>query len=447
VKWHVPKQLAGEERVRADITACHRNTPEPITGSYRGDILKACAEASFQGLATTGNGHQRALAERVGRPLKTHCQIIRKTRDANLVRFTTMAIAQWLPSEAVVAKKQARGNNNHGRGPGCKLCGSGGPTSVVETNQHAICECQGGVLPVIRAAVVKRAADRLNAFVSPPHARGMVATDLCRGTVIVRAWFDPARQAKVRICARVSQDAMLELAGYGKYEGFLGVQPKCLLEVLSWAPLKDGLWYRLDLGRAQVRAASLTQDLTQGGIRIWHARCTAMDAWWNSDAGRVHWTAMGDAFAVAARKRTTARLRKAAKAFEKKRKEAKAKAARTKAVKTTRAWLVARRKAKVGAGMNAANMPAGIQAIVSLYDSPTASEAVAATSAVLGEAAGPGPPPSIIAPRRSLRNPQRPQFPDFYSQCRLTEDLALEEADLEERARFARVGRLKLRWY
>jgi hypothetical protein len=189
---------------------------------------------------------------------------------------------------------------------------------------------------------------------------------------------------------------MEELEKYNRLEGFLGIHPDCILEVLSWARLSNGDWCKVGLGETQSRSDALLADLLMGGIKVWHARCIDMDYWWQSDEGRKHWNAMGTAFAASAMARKTKSLAKQAARFEKVRAAVKAKA--------------------IGPPKDAT-------------DNHTQAP--------------------HIPLRRSTRKKEHPNthHPGHVSQSAIIDDLEELEAAAEADAKWSKRGKLKLRWY
>jgi hypothetical protein len=230
----------------------------------------------------------------------------------------------------------------------------------------------------------------------PKPTKTSKPADRCSNTTQVRAWFDPTGKALVALCARVSQGAVDELEGYNRLEGFLGIHPECIVEVMSWARLDNGDWCKLGLGEALNRANGLLVDLLMGGITVWHARCSGMDYWWHSDAGRKHWSAMGAAFSASAMKRKAKSLAKQAAQFEKDRATVKAK---------------------------------------------SNEQQSDATDTITQD--------STIQVRKSTRKKEHPNMhhPDHVSQCAIIDDLEELEAGMEADAKWSELGELKLRWY
>ena len=111
------------------------------TGPYRRTLMHEAATRRLEHLKTSGSGHSSKIAGECGRRMVQYCHLVQRSRDAQLSKFSMLAIGRWLPTEANLSKRDMGSSTragNHGRGPTCKLCGA-----PEETVEHALCDCVG----------------------------------------------------------------------------------------------------------------------------------------------------------------------------------------------------------------------------------------------------------------------------------------------------------------
>ena len=265
--------LAGENKVSLLLRRW-------ATGSYRRTILQEAKSAALARLAAPGGRtHQFGLANSCGRALLHYCEVVRRANDNDLTSFAILAVTQWLPTEFNFVKRHGLMSNlPHARGGSCKLCGA-----PEESTSHAILACRGHSGRVWRSATAARAIESLN------KADGLDLQPDAEGpAIMVPAFFDPTGQHHMALCPRVSLEARASLANHDPLAGFLGIMPAHIDEILSWARVVGGGWRRCSPGEAQDRITSLRFSLLWGGLRVWQARCRAMDKWIRSDAAQSY---------------------------------------------------------------------------------------------------------------------------------------------------------------
>jgi len=268
----LPYLLAGEEKVWMSVNGV------PVIGSYRRQVLRAAAGKSLARLASMSS--QGLLAGHGGR-FTSYCAAVAKTRNPHLIRFATLAIAEWLPCEKVCWNK-ARESDNLGRGPTCKLCGD-----PVESVRHTLCDCQAAGLPEVRTRAMSRARDLVEGRILVPasgtnEADGEGLEWRGRGHLIP-AWFDPSGEATIRVPPGTSQRTIASMRSYDPLAGLLGILPPGLDELLTWeqvGPVHGGLWRRRQLGCIKSLGEEIRRALMWVGVSVWSARCRAMDKWW-----------------------------------------------------------------------------------------------------------------------------------------------------------------------
>jgi ribonuclease HI len=300
----IPYLLAGEERVCMSVNGVS------VIGSYRRQVLRAAAGRALARLASMPS--QGLLAGHGGR-FTSYCTAVAKTRSPHLIRFATLAIAEWLPCEKVCWNK-ARESDNLGRGQSCKLCGE-----PVESVRHVLCDCQAAGLPAVRTRAMSRARDLAEGrILAPASGKAAAAGEGLewRGRgLLIPAWFDPSGEASFRVPPGTSQRTITSVRSYDPLAGLLGILPPGLDELLTWeqvGPVHGGLWRRRQLGCIKSMGEEIRRALMWVGVCVWSARCRAMDEWW-SDGGAVAVRARADLHAEIGRRAH----RKAAKAAAK----------------------------------------------------------------------------------------------------------------------------------
>jgi exonuclease III/ribonuclease HI len=245
-----------------------------VTGSYRKQVDRHLARVARTTLARDCP-HQGRMAREQGRRLVEQCEAVRYTRDPDLIRFNTEVVAEWLPAEGVRSSQ----SDAHARGPHCKLCGA-----PAESVAHAICECSGNKTGArLRADAVRGGTKAL-----APAALGVVPPDLPLCTkqgagTWVTAWFDPTGSAKVELGPGTRSAVVQALTNHDTLAGFIGIHPPYLDEALRTIKLRDGRWRVLPLDLVIRRVGNVRRALMTAGLRVWEARCRAMDKWWKSD--------------------------------------------------------------------------------------------------------------------------------------------------------------------
>lgn len=211
---------------------------------------------------------------------------VRRTHHPDLYKFALLASVRSLPVES---SWLTRGQSSRGwvRGEGCKLCGA-----PAETVEHALCECPAASVAPVRAQAIWQGVRAFDAVpparraqmpMGPPAVGGSQARARGLGPAIrVPAFFDPSGRATLVLCTWLSQEAPQEMREYDPLAGFLGILPGCIDEALSWVQWAPGRWRRLPLGQVQKRVEAFQAALLWGGLRVWQARCRAMDAWFAS---------------------------------------------------------------------------------------------------------------------------------------------------------------------
>jgi hypothetical protein len=282
-----PSGFAGEERVSLVIRGWTN------TGSYRKSLLFEAGQRSLERLMTGGNGHQRKLAEEHERRLVCYYAAVRRSHDPELFKFAPLATTRWLPVEANLLSRDRTGNNM-GRGGHCKMCGA-----PVETAEHALCYCLGHHTRASRAEALRKG---LEALVVPDTLDDPPPTVFGPARRIP-AFFDPTGGTKLDICPEVGKSVVKDITEHDPYAGFLGICPPNLDKALCWVRSRGG-WRKLSLGDTQARVSRLQAALMWGGLRVWQARCRAMDKWFASDVAAKHRTTAIDR--IARRRRNAA---------------------------------------------------------------------------------------------------------------------------------------------
>jgi hypothetical protein len=112
--------------------------------------------------------------------------------------------------------------------------------------------------------------------------------------ISIPAFFDPSGDTAMPICPKVPHAAVLALRSYATLPGCIGILPPNLDRILCWARVRGGGWRKCELGETQDRIESLRQCLMTNGLRIWEARCIAMDAWCRSPLAVSHMAALAE---------------------------------------------------------------------------------------------------------------------------------------------------------
>jgi ribonuclease HI len=294
-----------------------------VTGSYRTSLLYEAEARSLRRMKGAGTGTQSCLARECGRRLLTLCKTVRRTHNPDLMKFTALAIASWLPTEANRLSRD-RVSNNCGRGGNCKICGAG-----LETVEHALCHCTGdGPLLTARRSGCRRAADVISGFSGRGH----------KGKWI-KAWFDPSGNTQIEVCPEVNDADVQKLTSENPLAGALGILPASLDKILGWRR-RGGAWERSTLAQTQKHLRELQTCLVWSAFHVWTNRCQAMDHWFRSDEALKH----RQTAAVVA----TSRSRKRLQGLEKKRESRRnKKAVRTPPIRHS-PWPARSQKAKTG---------------------------------------------------------------------------------------------------
>ena len=109
----LPYHLFGEEYVGVNVMGTN------VIGSYKKEIIRSLDRLALGVLQE--KLHQGKIAAEHGKRFQTYCNVVKKAHDPYLTRFALLAVAKWLPSEAILARRSS--DNNLGRGRNCKLPG------------------------------------------------------------------------------------------------------------------------------------------------------------------------------------------------------------------------------------------------------------------------------------------------------------------------------------
>jgi ribonuclease HI len=268
-----PSGFAGEERVSLVLRGWTN------TGSYRKSLLFEASKRSLERLQSGGNGHQRKLAEEHERRLVCYYAAVRRSHNAELFKFALLATTRWLPVEANLLSRDRTGDNM-GRGGGCKICGA-----HMETVEHALCDCVGADTHAPKAQAIRKSLEALKVQETSDDAPPTVIGQAQR----IRAFFDPTGKTMMDICPKVKKWIVDGIEGHDPYAGTLGICPPNLDKALCWVKAGCG-WRKLSLGDTQTRVSKLQDAIMWGSLRVWQARCRAMDKWFTSEAAAGHRT-------------------------------------------------------------------------------------------------------------------------------------------------------------
>jgi ribonuclease HI len=272
----VPYELFGQELVRMKIRASPHSRPLEVLGSYRQAMLRMTRSRYVSRLAEprSQNGYQHRMARIHGRGVATLCETVRLSHDPRGVRFSTLAIAEKLPTMWRAAEFLPA-SPTEGL---CVLC-----TQTSTEDIDHVYMCTNVTRARMRDATIAATVGLLvGAGVTSPRGSP--------GSQRVRAWFDPLGRAgnDLWVCSRVPSWAIAGIESLTPYDGALGIMPAGISKLLGFTWTRSHGWTTCGLAEVGERQRALQDCIVRGALRTWQTRCSELDEWWRGNTSTEH---------------------------------------------------------------------------------------------------------------------------------------------------------------
>ncbi len=209
---------------------------------------------------------------------------VKSTRDPWLMRFWVLAVAEWLPTERRLGRKNALGEPS--RGEACKLCGA-----EVETCRHLLsctyesvraqwCRVRSDTSTI---TVLRGAGLRVTWSQRRPAGHGLrIRTRGGRDCITrwVPLWFARRSNFWLQILSPYENIDML-VQPTDAWASALGVLPEEINQLL-WGQKVNGRWQQRQLRDLAKLKEQIQLSLLRGVHETWRIRCRAMGSWWAS---------------------------------------------------------------------------------------------------------------------------------------------------------------------
>jgi hypothetical protein len=260
----------------------------PVHGRYKAAMLRHLADARVAKLRAepgTSGGFQRvilAAEPRKATSLRALCKRVAKSCNAEAAKFVALALTDSLPTEfhlerVMLLKWKGRPHGSQ-RGESCKLCGA-----LLETALHTL---DGSCTHPRVAAACLRRDEEVRTMVERPYCPTLDGPALRRhaaGAPLRLQW--PGRDLGPLMDSRLHATVNREiLSAQGRIAPLLGVISPTLVDIVRFAREGPSQWVELGRDAADRRLRGASDAAFAGSVRVWQARCAAMDEWWDSEA-------------------------------------------------------------------------------------------------------------------------------------------------------------------